>query len=518
MKRPGLADEVFMEAVFDPALEKPVLVAWLERSLSFPLVVAAVFAALVYAMAPGSMADPDIWWHLRNAETLFHLHALVSSDTYSFTAMGAPWIDHEWLAEVPFYLGWRAMGERGVLLVTAAAIEAAMLGVFYLAYRRSGSIGAAALVSTVAALLATVSFGPRTLLFGWVCLVAELIVLERFRSDERALWALPALFALWVNTHGSWMIGMVLLAAFIGCGCVRVDAGSIENPAWTPAQLRKLVAAACLSVGALFVNPYGWRLVAYPFNLAFHQKLNIANVEEWRTLDFHSMRGRVFMVCLAALFLLQLVRRRRWALDELAFLLIGVYSALSYSRFLFLAAVLVMPLMAKGIPGLRPSRLRRNRPWFNAALLLALTPLFWFRFPAPVSRLPAPPSQGLGPGEEKYPVQALAYLRGFHPQGNVFNEYIWGGFLIYHARQIPVMIDSRADIFEYNGTFKDYLDAVQLKDTNVILNKYKIRYVLFERDAPLVSFLLQTPAWKVDYQDRTAILLERSAGIVGGGL
>jgi hypothetical protein len=72
------------------------------------------------------------------------------------------------------------------------------------------------------------------------------------------------------------------------------------------------------------------------------------------------------------------------------------------------------------------------------------------------------------------------------------------------------MIDSRADIFEYSGTFKDYLDATGLKNTNEVLRRYKIRYVLFEREAPMVAFLRQTPAWKVDYEDATTILLERS--------
>jgi len=243
-------------------------------------------------------------------------------------------------------------------------------------------------------------------------------------------------------------------------------------------------------------------MVAYPFDLAFHQQINIANVDEWRALDLHSLRGRVFLLCLAALFLLQLVRQRRWALYELAFLFIGVYSALSYSRFLFLAAILAMPLMATRIAG-RPSLPARNRPLFNALLLLALIPVATFRLPGAKDDLAA----------TLFPLHALPYLRDFRPQGNVFNEYLWGGFLEWNARQIPVMIDPRADIFEYNGTFKDYLDAVELVHTNEILQKYKIRYVLFERETPLVSFLLQTPAWKVDYEDGTTVLLERTLGI-----
>ena len=498
-----------VEAVRDPSAGNPAHESRLGRLLSFPVVIAAAFATLIYRLAPTSVVDPDIWWHLRNAEYLFQTRRFIVKDSYSFTALGAPWIDHEWLAEVPFYLGWHAMGERGVLLVTALLIEAVMLGVFYLAYRRSGNIKATALVSVIAALFATISFGPRTLLFGWLCLVVELIVLERFRCGEsggRTIWALPPLFALWANLHGSWLIGMVVLLVFITCGSVRVYAGAIENAAWTPAQLRRLIVAACLSSGALFVNPYGWRLVAYPFNLAFHQQINIAKVDEWRALDLHSLRGRVFLLCLAALFLLQLVRQRRWALYELAFLFIGVYSAMCYTRFLFLAAILAMPLMASGIPGFAPSLPPRSRPLFNALLLLALVPMAAVR----------PSASRDDRATALFPLQALPTLREFRPLGNVFNEYLWGGFLEWNARQIPVMIDPRADIFEYNGTFSDYLDAVELRDTNEILKKYRIRYVLFERDTPLVSFLLQTPAWKVDYEDGTTVLLERTAGFGDG--
>jgi hypothetical protein len=498
---------VDVEAVLDPSAGGPARESRLGRLLSFPAVIVAAFATSLYRLAPTSIVDPDIWWHLRNTEYLFQSHRFIVKDSYSFTALGAPWIDHEWLAEVPFYLGWRAMGERGLLLVTALLIEAVMLGVFYLAYKRSGNLKGAVRVTVIAVLFATISFGPRTLLFGWLCLVMELIVLERFRSGAgggRAIWALPPLFALWVNLHGSWLIGIVVLLVFIACGSVRVSVGAIENAAWTPTQLRRLIVAACLSIGALFANPYGWRLVAYPFNLAFHQQINIANVDEWRALDLHSLRGRVFLLCLAALFLLQLVRQRRWALYELAFLFIGVYSAISYSRFLFLAAILAMPLMATSIH--RPSPPARNRPLFNALLLLALIPVATIRLPGSRDDRAA----------ALFPVQALPFLREFRPQGNVFNEYLWGGFLEWNARQIPVMIDPRADIFEYNGTFKDYLDAVELRGTNEVLKKYSIRYVLFERDTPLVSFLLQTPAWKIDYEDGTTVLLERTAAFSDG--
>jgi hypothetical protein len=111
--------------------------------------------------------------------------------------------------------------------------------------------------------------------------------------------------------------------------------------------------------------------------------------------------------------------------------------------------------------------------------------------------------------DPRFPNKALPYLSHFQPDGRVFNEFLWGGYLIWHDRQIPVFIDSRVDIFEYNGTFKDYLDIVHLKDSIAILDKHDIKYVLFEKDAPLTYLLKTSCEWKVDYEDGTAILLER---------
>ena len=476
-----------------------------ERIFSLPVLLAAALAVVVYYLVPRSIADPDIWWHLRNAEYLVRTHSFIRRDMYSFTAFGAPWMNHEWLAELPFYFAWRWLGTAGLYAAVLCAVEAILFGVFYLALRSSGNTKSALLVAMVAAALSTVSYGPRTLLFGWVCLIVELLIFERMRRDEAAIWGLPVLFLVWVNTHGSWLIGMVLFFVFVVCGSLNFRMGFVENTAWPRATTRKLSIAYLLSLCALFINPYGWRLVAYPFNLAFHQKLNIANVEEWRSLDFHTPRGRILLVCLALLFLFQLIRPRKWRLWELAFAFIGIYSAFTYTRFLFLAGILVMPVLAKSIPWPEQRGAKRAKPLIHMAFLFLLACMVVGR-----SRDIAKTS---ATDEQHYPVQAQAFLSGFHPDGKVFNDYLWGGYLIWNDRQIPVFVDSRVDIFEYNGTFKDYLDIAHLHDSLALLNKHHIRYVLFEKDTPLVYMLKNTGAWKTDFEDQTSVLLERKASV-----
>lgn len=476
---------------------------FLEKLSSFPALLAVLLAAIVFLALQKTIADPDLGWHLRNAEYQLQHHAFLRHDLYSFTTHGKPWMDHEWLAEIPYYLAWRWFGPRGVFFVMYAAISAILLGVFGLATMQSRNVKAAFLVSFLAIFLATVSFGPRTLLFGWIFLVVELAILYRFHEGRDFTVALPFIFLLWVNTHGSWLIGLVLLGLFALSGCVEGTWGSIDAERWSAPQMRKLAWVAALSVLALFVNPYGWRLVAYPFDLAFHQKLNIANVLEWRSLDFHSVRGKIVLAMLASAIVLQLVRRRRWWLHELAFVLLGIYASFTYSRFLFLAAILILPFLANDLRGwVPPYRAERDRPWLNASVLLICVVAVCLKFPTDRKLIASEASQ--------YPIHAQTYLQNFHPDGNVLNDFLWGGYLIWNVRQIPVFIDSRIDVFERNGVFKGYLDLTQLRGSLGVLDKYSIRYVLFRKKSPVSYLLEHTPGWKIDYADDTAILFERT--------
>src|SRR5258708_4359260 len=180
-------------------------------TVSFLVVLTFVFLTLVFILAHGKVADPDIWWHLHNADYLIQHHALPRTDMYSFTVSGTPWMNHEWLAELPYYFGWRALGLSGIDAVAVGVLTLIFLGVLYLSYRECGNYKAAVLASCYTVFLGRVSFGPRTILFGYACLVVLLILLQRLRQRGHApLWLIPPLFCLWVNTHGSWCIVMII--------------------------------------------------------------------------------------------------------------------------------------------------------------------------------------------------------------------------------------------------------------------------------------------------------------------
>jgi hypothetical protein len=477
--------------------------SWWRALADFPAVLAAALVTTVVIFANRSIADPDIWWHMRNAEELLRTGRLARVDAYSYTVAGAPWIDHEWLGEVPYYLGWRCFGLHGLYLVMALSLVAIFLLLYRLSYLRAGDYKAAALACGLAIPLATVSFGPRTLLFGWILLLVELLVLETSAAHPRRLWLLPPLFALWVNTHGSWLIGFALLIAYAVAACCTVRAGRIRSSRRSIGDLKGLFAVIAFSAAALFVNPYGWRLVFYPFDLAFRQKLNVSHVEEWQSPDFHVLRGKLLLALLLCFLVLALIRRGRFRLYEILFVLIAFYSALTYMRFLFLAAIIVTPVLAAelSLAGFGGPAVA-DKPALNLALIGAMMAIIVWQVPSKAQL-----SAGI---VEEYPVAALSQMDALARHSRVLNDYDWGGYLIWNARQLPVFVDSRVDIFEYSGIFADYLDIMGLKNSLELLRKHDIQYVLFSRQKPLAYLLRNAAGWKLIYQDNVAVLFERT--------
>ena len=472
-------------------------------AVSFHAVLTLIVVTLVFTLSHKGISDPDIWWHLHNADYMVQHHSLPRTDMYSFTVPGHPWIDHEWLAELPYYFGWRVLSLSGINAVMFGILTLIFLGVLYLCYCETGHYKASIVAVCFAVFLGSVSFGPRTTLFGYAYLVLLLIVLQRFRQKGHApLWLIPPLFCLWVNTHGSWLIGMVIFSTVIVAGLFEGQWGAVTAERWTRSQRNKLLLAWCAGFGALFMNPFGWRLVFYPFDLAFRQKLNAEHIAEWASVNFHVMRGKIVLILLIALLIGALLRSCRWTLAELGLILFALYSGLTYDRFLFLLGIVAAPILAKILDFVPRYRRDADTPVLNAIVILLMIGGITYYWPREAQL------QALV--REQYPAEAVLYLQAHPPSGPVLNFYLWGGYLNWKDPSLKVFLDSRADIFEYSGVFQDYLDLLDLNHPEPILDKYSIGYVLFPRREPLTYVLEHDPKWRVLYRDRISILLERT--------
>jgi len=462
-------------------------------------------ALVVTALAGRRMADTDVWMHLRNAAELVGHHSLVHADIYTFTSAGAPLINFEWLSELPYYFAFLALGLQGLLAVELLLLWITFGGAYYLAIRRGADCADAALVTMAGTLLGSFSFGPRMFHFGWLCLMAVILVLDRFERSGRGLWLLPPIFALWINLHASWVFGFVVLGVSIACGLVEGRWNKIVATRWTRAQLRKLIAAFAASVAALFLNPYGYRLVLYPFELLSKQQAVRDELTEWQSVDFHTFWGKLAMLMIVSLLAAAWFSPEPWQLRDVILAAFAVWASLTHIRFLLFAGIVLIPILAPRLRLLAPAHEAPPRPWLNLAMTTIVAALISWSYPS------AAQLQALI--DSQFPRDALRFMREKHLDGRLFHYYGYGGYIEWYAPEIKTFADPRTDIFIYNGVLADYLKINGLEHAFEMLDKYDIDYVMFPVDKPLTYVLGNNPAWRTIYADSVVKLYGRAQGI-----
>ncbi len=498
------------EALAGPvSLELPGRKALLRDVISFPAMLAALLVAAVFVSLRKFAVDPDVLWHIKVGATILTTHHWPNSDPYSFTAPGTPWIAYEWLGEVLLAALQRAAGLRGLFAFDFAVGTGVLLALYALASLRCGNSKAAFGATAVVLPLASVSFSVRPQMMGYLFLILTLIILERFRQGRTGmLWLLPPLFLVWVNTHGTFFLGLFALGAYWLSGVVRIQWGSLQSKVWTAHERLRLALVVLLSLIALTVTPYGARLAAYPLDMAFSQPINLANVEEWQSMPFNMPSGKLFLALVVVFILAQVTTRTSWRLEELVLYLAAMVMSCLHARFLLLFVPLCAPklavILARWIP-----HYERTIDHFvlNAALMsMVVAGIVWF-FPSH--------SQLEDLVADQFPVKAVDYLRTHPISGRMYNNYGYGGYLIWALDgQHKVFIDGRADVYERAGVFSDYLAISRLAPNAVLLLRaYDIRSCLIERDEPLGTLLAALPDWQEVYHDRLSAIFVRKGGI-----
>jgi hypothetical protein len=469
---------------------------------SFPAIIVAVLVGKVYWTCRDNIADPDLWWHLRNAQYLTQTLSFPRLESYSFTAAGWPRINHEWLSELFYYAAFRALGLEGIFIVFASVLAVLVVAVFCLCRKETKDPVVAGVATLFGGFLAMVGFAPRTEHFAWVCFVAMYALLLRFRSGKPApLWLIPILFAIWINCHGSWLIGLSVYAIFLLSGLIRRDIGRLSAAPWSNSELKKLIVTGVASLALLFANPYGYRLVLYPFDTMFHQKLNVASVTEWASVDFNDARGKLVTLVLGVIFAITLISRKRWRIDDALLTAFVLYCGIAHIRFLMLAGIVLPPILAAHLGRIRSYDPRHERRFLNSALVVIILGVCVLEFPS-AQMLNAEVAQF-------FPVRATEFLRTHPQRGHLFNLYQWGGYLEWNLPQAPTFIDGRADPFEYKGVLKDYMDIATLNNSQEILDRYQVTNVLYPVGTPLSYFLSKSSQWERIYSDGQSVIYRR---------
>ena len=492
------------EAAHGPAEHRLEAIGFWRRAFSLPVLIVVLLGLVAFWSARNRILDPDMWWHMKVGEQIVETGELPRTDEFSYTTDHHAWIPHQWLPEVTIYQAYKWGGLAGLML-WLGLIGTILLGSLYLlcsAY--SGNPKVALIGGLIGWFFGTISLAVRPLLLGHVILIAMLALVHLGRTrSARWLWGLPPLFAVWVNCHGSFALGLVVLAAVLAAAHINLQWGLVESVRWPTEKLRVFRFMFIASGLALLVNPIGWELAAYPLNLFFSQGDNLSNISEWQPLNFQEPRGMGVFAVTAILALAALILEKKIRLEEIVIVLLGSYLAVKHSRMVFVYGILVAPVVCRLLASSwRGYRVSHDFPRVNAGMMAAALGLTWWGFPSD-STLQSQIDEG-------YPTAAIAYLQDNGVSGNMLNEYVWGGYFIWAAPERKVFVDGRTDIFDWTGVLGEYMRWYTLQESpTVLLDKYQIDYCVLAANSQVGRAVELLPNWRKAYADDVAVVFTR---------
>lgn len=476
------------------------------RIFSFPVMLCGLLVVLGTLTVRARFNDPDTWWQLKTGQVIWTTHAIPTTDLFSWTTNHHAWTPHEWLSQVLIYGAYRWGGYSGLMLWLVFFTALLLIAGYLLCWVYSGNAKTAFIGALVIWFFSTTGLSIRPQLIGYLFLVLELLLvrLGSTRSPRWFFW-LPPLFAVWVNCHGSFFFGLLLLAIFLIFSFFDLQMGSLVSARWEPRRRAALTLSFVLSIAALFLNPVGIRQLSYPLNTLLHQHTVLSQIDEWQPLHLSDPRGAALLIVLGCIFLIPIVRRAELFFPELLMLFMGTVLALDHQRMAFVFGIMAAPVLSRLLSDSWDGYdIAQDHPWPNAALI-ALALLITYR------AFPVHPYL-VRQVDEGNPVKAVEYIRDHHLHGRMLNAFDYGGYLIWALPEQPVFLDGRADVFDWSGVLEEFSNWATLQSPpNELLDKYNVDFCLLERSSLIAHVLPLVHGWKQVYSDNASVIFVRSA-------
>jgi len=437
------------------------------------------------------LIDSDIYWHIVVGQWIVDHRAVPHVDPFSFTMRGAPWITSEWLSEVLYFAAFKVAGWAGPVILAALSIAAAFFLLTRLLLKRLPSIPVMILVGAGMAITAPHMLArPHVLVFPALVLWADAIVRAAEERRAPSLAYLP-LIALWANLHGSFTLGLALIAPFA------LEALWTADKSARAALAIQWLRFGLLALGVTCITPYG------PESLLVTLRLlglgsTLSTISEWQPQDFRTFAA--FEGCLLAGIAYALYSGFKLPPWRIIVLLAVLHETLAHKRYVDVMALVAPFFIAGPLAQHLSQRVQPNglnitaylRPGFiaAAAALVGVTGVIT------ATRDYTPPLT---------PLAAVEKIKEMHPD-RVLNENYYGGYLIYEG--IPTFVDSRAEL--YGTTFLTrYQRAVTLTDVGDfvrLLDEYGIAATLLFPSTPAVGLLDRMEGWERIYADDFAVV------------
>ena len=464
----------------------------------------------VLATLIADVSAVDLAYHLRAGGITLDTGQIPATDTFTFTAPGAAWLNQQWGAQVLLASVYRLAGWTGLTLLRAALVGFTFGCVYAIGRRRGLDVRRAAWLTLGAFFVAAVALALRPQLIGMALLAATLFLVVDRRAHPRGLWAVPLIVLVWANVHGSFFLGPVV----VGLAWLEDVHDRVARPGRT-------LAVAVASAVAALVTPFGPAVWGYAIGLSTNGFVT-SRISEWQPTTLRTIPGILFFgsVALTAVLLARRGRPTPW--PTLAWLgvfaAIGTYAIRGVAWWPLGGATAVASVLATDFataaaraphPSRQPGTERSNPVNVVLAGLIVAAGVVLLQVWRPTDSRIAAPAGVVGDA----PAGVTAALRAaVKPGDRILNPQPWGSWFELALPQATVALDSRIELFPAQ-VWDDYETVRSGGDGwQLILERWNPTFVVATEDEDELVARLHLAGWMTAYADGDGTVLVRKTG------
>ncbi|MGB2879042.1 MAG: hypothetical protein WBD24_02570 [Candidatus Omnitrophota bacterium] len=442
--------------------------------------------------------DPDLWGHLKFGQDIFEKHHILKYDIYSYSSPGARWINHEWLSELAFYTVFTLAGGTGLLALKFLVGLAVAFLIYITVSGDTKSFFLKLLFLMLPLSVISYGFATRPQIFTYLFFAALVFLIDRFKRTGQSKWLypLPAVFFIWCNMHGGFVAGLAVLAAY----CL----ASFHDQR----EMKSLAFFALLSLAVTLINPNGAALWTFMLRTLSGPR---PYLPEWGRVTLSTYYIDYF-VCLFAAFMGIAFSKIKRNTCEIAILSGAVLVSFLQNRHIVLFAILFSMYVPKYMDSFAGdfflAREKKLRDMFYAAVLLCISLVFsagaLYAGKTDPARIEIP--------REKYPVNAVYFMKENGINGNIFCFFDWAEYCIWElSPSSKVFFDGRYRTVYSEDLIEGYFAVLYGgKDYADFLNRYpETDIMLLHTYNPLAMKLSQDRKWILVYASPVAKLFLR---------
>lgn len=467
----------------------------MKKYLTSGVVIYSFLLASLFILSIFRITDNDVWWHLKTGGLIFNTHSIPRADVFSYTIFGKPWLAFEWLAQVLLYIVYKIGGLSALTLFKAFVV--ALIFSHTVRSHRSRDHFLAAVIIGLGFLIMRDGLRERPQLFTYFFVAAYTFAL---RTKKRPLFLIPMMQVAWANMHGP--------ASLIGIGIVGLY--TIFDDAL---HAERKIALFLGTAAAFFITPHAYKNAEYIY-VFFRDGFNKL-ILEYRPPVFSGTYAPYFLFLglAAAAAVWRLYRffgsggRETDHFRDALIIIFGAAGSLAAIRNIPVFALLAAPIVIETISDIFPrfsitELAEKNK--VSAALCGVLLALFLY---GGARALDPAGKYAFGIGDAHKARHAADFLIGNGIKGPVFNDYDFGGYMIWRLYPTEkVFVDGR--LVEYGASFVErsfYFWKPEVWDD--LEKEYKFNAaVIAQENYYSCKYLDDRPDWTLVYWDDGALV------------